>query len=163
MGARALEQRLIVLGAVCLVLAVFLMIRERQRILRERLLMTKLRNSKLYADMYPLVRFARRRDLDQVRIERNRIVFSAVCPPGKLCEFSLTEGGFRMLSGNRTRILAEVLAEDIPILKSPLYSLHRYRVMRPNGRIDYGYVYTIRSVYKSQIMRERSMAMMIHK
>lgn len=161
--AIALEQRLIVLGAVCLALAILLIVREERRIRHERLMMTKMRNSKLYAQVYPLVRFARRRDLDQVRIERNRIVFSSVCPPGKLCEFSLSEGGFRLLSGQRTRVLAEVLGEDIPILKSPVYALHRYRVMRPNGQIDYGYVYTIRSFYKSQLMRERSTAMMVNK
>lgn len=149
---------MLVVCVVCLATAIILTIREKQRIRRERLLMTKLRGSSFYNQLYQMVRFARRRDLDQVRVERGRIIFSAVCPPGKLCEYSVPGAGFRVLSGCRTRVLAEVLGEDIPALKTPMYSLRRYRILRPNGRVDYGYVYTLRQIYKTQLMYERRYA-----
>ena len=147
-----MEQGMLVLCAVCLTLAFALFFRERHRIRKERLLMTKLRGGSFYAGMYDMVRYARKYDLDQVRIERNRIVFSAVSPPGKLCEYSLSGAGVRVLSDCRARVLAEVLGEDIPALRTSVYSLRRYRVMRPNGKIDYGYVYTLRSLYKTRLL-----------
>ena len=157
-GRYGLEHGMMVLCAVCLALAFVLFLKEKRRIHKERLLMTKLRGGNFYASIYEMVRYARKHDLDQVRIERNRIVFSAVCPPGKLCEYSLSGSGVRVLSDCRARVLAEVLGEDIPKLKTSMYSLRRYRVMRPNGKIDFGYVYTIRPLYKARLVYAKRFA-----
>lgn len=139
-----------------ILLAAALIIADWRYTRRERLLMTKMRGSAFYADMYHMVRFARKYTIDQVRIERTRILFTAVVPSGKLCEYKVRGLGTRMLSNDRTRVLAEVLGEDIPVLNSSRYTLHRYRVMRPNGEFDYGYVYTLRASCKAALVAQHS-------
>lgn len=124
--------------------------RERQKELYR---MEALRASRLYKDIYPLIQQASTRDLDQVRVERDRITFTLVYPPGTLGVFELRQAGHLQMSRIRTRVMAEVIAEDILILQDPgKYSMTRYRVIRPNGTKDYSYIYTIHSHYKDSIM-----------
>ena len=53
--------------------------------------------------------------------------------------------------------IGEVLAEDISILLDrSKYSLRRYRLMRPNGSWDYGYLYTVTIPYKDSINTARA-------
>ncbi len=119
--------------------------------------MEALRDSRLYKDLYPLICRAAARDLDQVRIERNRITFTLVYPPGTLGVFELRQAGHAQMSRVRTRVMAEVLAEDIEALQDRRkYGLTRYRIIRANGSVDYGYVYTVRTAYKDRIMEARS-------
>ncbi len=119
--------------------------------------MEALRDSRLYKDLYPLIRRAAARDLDQVRIERSRITFTLVYPPGTLGVFELRQAGHAQMSRIRTRVMAEVLAEDIELLQDRRkYALTRYRIIRANGAVDYGYVYTVRTPYKDRIMEARS-------
>ena len=128
---------------------------ERRR-QHELLRMERMRGSALYYQLYPLVRYARRYSLDRVRVERDRVIFYGVCPPGRIGEFSLSQHGFRPMTAERTRALAQVLAEDLPALQAAShYRLRRYWVARPNGMRDYGYVYEIRSGYKTALMYAR--------
>ena len=141
--------------AVGLAVAIALLVDERRR-QHELLYMERMRNSMLYFDLYPLVVFARKHEIDRVLIERNRIVFYSVCPPGSLGAFILSEHGYRPLNALRTRALAQVLAEDIPVLQENRhYRLRRYFVMRPNGHKDPAYQFTIRSSYKTELMYAR--------
>ncbi len=129
-------------------------LRERQK---ELLRMEQLRSKRLYKDLYPLITRAAARDLDQVRIERDRIAFTLVYPPGTLGVFEVRQSGHHQLSRTRTRVMAEIIAEDIDILRDKSkYSLTRYRITRANGSCDYGYVYTIRTPYKDAIMEARN-------
>ena len=124
--------------------------RERQKELYR---MDNLRNSRLYRDLQPLLQQAATRDLDQVRVERDRITITLVYPPGTLGIFELRQAGHYQMSRVRTRVMAEVIAEDIAILQDRgKYSLTRYRVIRPNGAVDYSYLYTIRTRYKDAIL-----------
>lgn len=127
--------------------------REREK---EQYLIEKLRHNPVYQDMLPLVRRAAARDLDQVRIERDRIVFTLVSPPATLGVYELVQSGHAQMRPTRTRLMAELLAEDIELLRDrSKYTLVRYRIFRANGTVDYGYLYTIRSSYKDRIMRAR--------
>ena len=124
--------------------------RERQKELYR---METLRASRLYKDLYPLIQKASSRDLDQVRIERNRVTITLVYPPGTLGVFELRQCGHLQMSRTRTRVMAEVIAEDLEILRDGgKYSFARHRVLRANGSADYSYVYTIRSPYKDAVV-----------
>ena len=109
------------LAYIALVLAlavgIYLLIRYQRERQKELYRMEALRDSRLYKDIYPLILRAAARDLDQVRIERDRITFTLVCPPGTLGVFELCQCGHRQMSRTRTRVLAEVIAEDIEILR----------------------------------------------
>ena len=103
--------------------------------------------------LFNQLRSGRRIDLDQVRIERERITITRVYPAGTLWVFDLRKAGHHKMSRVRTRVMAEVIAEDLEILQDRRkYTLTRYRVMRPNGSVDYSYLYTIRVGYKDSIM-----------
>lgn len=139
-----------------LVAGILLLVRYNRERQKELYRIEALRNNRVYKDMFPLVQRAAARDLDQVRIERDRIVFTLVSPPGILGVYELRQCGHSQMSRTRTRVMTELLAEDIDLLRDrSKYSLTRYRIVRANGSIDYGYVYTIRSPYKDKVMAAR--------
>ena len=129
------------LAYIALVLAlavgIYLLIRYQRERQKELYRMEALRDSRLYKDIYPLILRAAARDLDQVRIERDRITFTLVCPPGTLGVFELCQCGHRQMRDRGK------------------YGLSRYRITRANGSVDYGYVYTIRTPYKDAVMEAR--------
>jgi hypothetical protein len=99
---------------------------------------------------------ARRHNIDHVIIERTRVVFFSVCPPGELGAFVMSEWGHRPLNPRRTMALAQAIADDLPILQeNRCYKLQRYKVMRPNGQKDDAYQFMIRSSYKTELMYAR--------
>ena len=143
---------------ICLMVAcaVWLYGSDRRRRQHEQLDKQRMRESMLYYEIYPLVVEARKHQIDRVIIERSRVVFYAVCPPGLLGEYVLTDRGHRPLNELRTWALAQVIAEDVPILQeSGCYRLKRYRVTRPNGRKDDAYQFIIRTRYKTELMYAR--------
>lgn len=116
----------------------------------------RMRRSMLYYEIHSLVSEAKSHEIDRVQVERNRIVFYAVYPPGKIGEYVLTDHGHRPLNPERTLALVQALMEDLPILQeNRYYRLQRYPVIRPNGKKDYGYRFTIRSGYKTKLMYAR--------
>ncbi len=147
----------VLFACACLLLgAATLLIMDRRTRQREALWMERMRHSNLYWQIVPLVDFARRHDIDSVRIERDHISFFSVCPPGKMGEFIPSQMGFTPLNAHNTLALAQLLAEEMPLLQSDSkYRFRRYRVMRPNGVWDMAYEYTIRSSYKTALMYER--------
>ena len=139
--------------AAILVVGLYLLAWYRRERQKEIYRMESLRDSQLYKDIYPLVQRAAARDLEQVRVERERVTITQVYPPGTLGVFELRQARHFQMSRTRTRVMAEVIAEDIDILQDRRkYSLSRYRVIRANGSVDYGYLYTIRTPYKDSIM-----------
>ena len=117
---------------------------------------TRMRGSMLYYEIYPLVEEARRHNIDHVVIERTRVVFFSVCPPGELGAFVMSEWGHRPLNPRRTMALAQAIADDLPILQeNRCYKLQRYKVTRPSGQKDDAYQFIIRSSYKTELMYAR--------
>ena len=136
--------------------AVILLVWDERRRQHELLRMERMRASALYYQLYPQVVFARKHQLDRVQIERSRVTFYAICPPGRICDFVMAEHGFRPLSPQRVKALAQVIADDIPELQvNAHYKLRRYRLTRPNGQKGDAYLFTIRSRYKTQLMYAR--------
>ena len=116
----------------------------------------RMRRSMLYYEIYPLVQEAQRHDIDHVLIERTRVVFFSVCPPGEIGAFVLAQWGHRPLNPRRTWALTQAICDDLPILQeSQCYRLRPYRVTRPTGQKDQAYQFMIRSGYKSEVMNAR--------
>lgn len=147
---------LFVLG---ILIGLALLLCDARRRQHELIHMERMRGSALYRELYAAVLYAREHQLDCARIERSRVVFYGLCPPGVIGEFVLSDRGYRPLSPTRTRALAMVLAEDIPELRAGAhYRLRRYAIYRPNGTRDWGYMYVIRTYYKTALMYERRYA-----
>ena len=119
--------------------------------------MIKLRNSDMYRDFYPIIQSVRKRDLDRVMIEKNRILFYGVNPPGVLECFVLGEWNYQPLTDRQIRALTLLLAEDIdPLKEKEWYRLKQYKSERANGKKDLAYRYTITHKYKAQLLAARS-------
>lgn len=141
------------------VAAVVLGISDLLRRQHELTAMEKMRHSRMYHDLYPLVRQARRYQIDRVRIERGRVLFYGISPAGVIASFSMHEMGYRPLRDENIRALTLVLAEDIaPLQDKKWYRLRRYPVYRSNGKRSIGYQYTVTLRYKAVLMRSRSFA-----
>ncbi|MBQ9263063.1 MAG: hypothetical protein IJ189_02495 [Clostridia bacterium] len=141
---------------VALAAAVIALLVDYNRRQHEEVYAERMRRSMLYYEIYALVAVAKEHEIDRVQIERNRIVFYAVYPPGKIGEYVLTDHGHRPLNAQRTLALVQALMQDLPVLQeNRCYALRRYAVVRPNGQKDYGYQFTIRSHYKTKIMYAR--------
>ena len=145
---------------ICVALAVLglaLLWHEHIRQSHQLLAMRKMRGSKLYEELYAIVESVRERDLDEVRIERDRISFFSIYPPGKIADFDLQKAGYHPLDNQRAFALAQVLAMDIPQLQSSRnYDFRRYKEMRPNGAANEIYVFTVRKAYKAEVMAHRT-------
>lgn len=140
-----------------LITSITMLIYDHNRRQHELKQMERMRRSRMYYDLYPLVQQARKRAIDKIQIERTRIIFYAVNPPGKMGEFVLFEKGYRALSPAHTRALTLVLAEDLsPLRERKWYHLRHYTVMRPNGIRDDAYQYTITPRYKTLLVRQES-------
>lgn len=140
-------------AVLCIIGVILADIRRRQH---EQMYKKRMRESMLYYEIYPLVVEARKHDLDRVQIERSRVIFYAVCPPGEVGSYVLSEHGHRPLNAHRTWALTQVLADDLPILQEyRCYRFRRYRVTRPNGQKDDAYQFIIRQNYKTDLMYAR--------
>ncbi len=137
----------------CLAAGVFLFLADRMQIARQVLQMRKMRGSKMYTELYATVERVREYDLDEIRIERDRITFFSIYPPGRIADFDLEELGYRFLDKQRIFALAQNLALDIPQLQRAAdYRLRRYRVMRPNGTRDDAYLFSAKEAYKMRVL-----------
>lgn len=143
--------------AALLMTGISLLISDGVRRQHELKQMERMRRSRMYYDLYPLVQYARRHNIDRVQIERTRIIFYAVSPPGKMGQFVLEEMNYRPLSPRHTRALTLVLAEDLaPLQEKKWYRLKKYYVMRPNGIRDEAYQYIITSRYKTALVSRKN-------
>ena len=129
---------------------------DRVRRQHEQVDKERMRRSMLYYEIYPLVLEARKHEIDHVVVERTRVSFFAVCPPGEIGSFVMAEWGHRPLNTRRTLALAQAIADDLPVLQEGrCYRLKRYRVTRPNGQKDEAYQFMIRTGYKTELMYAR--------
>ena len=137
----------------CVIAALVLMILEKRHSSKQLLAMHKMRGSRMYADIYhQVVEKAKDADIEELRVERDRVVAIGVWPRTRIAEFDLNENGYPMLRGDRVLALANVLALDIPSLQSVRdYEFDRIRLERPSGDKDYAYLFVIRSAAKKRI------------
>ena len=142
--------------ALLLIVSFLLLIYDAVRRQHELKMMERMRRSRMYYEVYGLVKYARKHDIDKIRIERTRIIFYAVNPAGKMGDFVLEDWGYRPMTPAQVRALTLVLAEDLaPLQERKWYRLSRYTVVRPNGIKDDAYQYTIKPQYKTLLVAQR--------
>ena len=137
----------------CVIAAAVILYLDRRRTSEQILAMRKMRGSPLYTDIYyRVVEKVRKEDIEEVRIERDRLVVIGVYPRVKLAEYDLSSGGRRFLSKEQVLALANVMALDIDQLKNTKdYEFTRIQIERPSGDLEYAYLYVIRSAAKKRI------------
>ena len=131
---------------------------------RERRLLTHLRESGQYIRLFQkisyLVRYA---DIDQLRIEQRGVTVTSVYPAHTLLSFDFKQNGSCKRSDVIPRLVTQLLQEDFPELsRGDVYKLSRYRLYRANGKMEFGYRFTMRLRCKDAvIMSKRSVQLRI--
>ena len=150
-----MQTALPVLAVMMLVgLAVALMVRDRRQQKLLRLRIQKLYASQLFEDMLPLLQICRKRQLEQVIVDKTGVVMRYLHSVGGESAFLMRPNGYRYLSPDQQEALRAVLEECLPKIRdSELYHLSRQRIRLLNGQVEYAYRYTITNAYKARLTR----------
>lgn len=145
---------LILLVIAALGLAVYLIRKDRQMTRLEQDRLRRLRDSDLYARMYPTVRKLRRMDIESIRIRAEDVCITFMSQPGRGIRFDLIRMGFRPMTQDEMTTLALMLERDIDVLADR----SRYRMRREsrelmNGTRTWQYMYVVRHNYKNAVNR----------
>ena len=134
--------------------AIALMVRDRRQQQRLRLRVQKLYASQLFEDMLPLLQACRKRQLEQVIVDKTGVVMRYLHSAGGESAFLMRPNGYRYLSPGQQEALRSVLEDCLPQLRdSQLYHLTRQRIRLLNGQVEYAYRYTITNAYKARLAR----------
>lgn len=124
---------------------------------RERQLLTQLRESSQYIRLFQKIsHLIRYDDIDQVRVEQRGVTVTSVYPAHTLLSFDFKQNGSCKRSDVIPRLVTQLLQEDFPGLgREDVYKLSRYRVYRANGKMEYGFRFTMRRRYKDAVIMSR--------
>ncbi len=127
---------------------------ENRNIKRDRLRMEKMRNGKMYEDLYPFVRRLRRRRLEEVVISSEEVVFLILLPVRRKIIFSFEGHKHLPLTNNGVAILGLLLQNDISVLRDrKRYYFRRKYDENKNGEKLLIYTYTMKTEYKDALCR----------
>lgn len=136
----------------CFGLATLLKEYRQQKMLRLRV--KKLYASQLFEDMTPLIRNAKRRQIEQLSVDKTGVVLRYLhCADGESA-FLMRPNGYQYLTMEQQEALRVVLEECLPALKDAnRYHVSQKRVRLLNGNVEYVYLYTMSNAYKARLMR----------
>lgn len=135
-------------------LAIAFTVRDRRQQKRLRLRVQKLYASQLFEDMLPLLQACRKRQLEQVIVDKTGVVMRYLHFTGSESAFLMRPNGYRYLSPGQQEALRSVLEDCLPKLRdSQLYHLSRQHIRLLNGQVEYAYRYTITNAYKARLSR----------
>lgn len=142
--------------AVCMATALLLYALSTRADREDSIQLRKLAESPLYQALRQQMRVLNHQDIDEIRIECSGITVTSVCPAHIVLSFSFKQNGNSLRNDSFTRLYAELIARDLPMLtERRAYKLRRYRVYRPNGREERAYAFIMRRGYKDYLLAER--------
>ena len=89
-----------------------ILIWQRNESAHQLVAMRRMRGSDMYAAFYPVLQAALEKGIDEVRIEKERVTFMGIIPPGKSAEFDFVAEGFRCPDRYRLQVLTQLIALD---------------------------------------------------
>ncbi len=138
-----------------LVSGIGILVWERIETARQCRLMQLIHESVLYDRLFPVIREAFRKDVDEIVIEPDWIAVYGMMPPEKLAEFDFDREQFQALDDSGTQALAQVLAMDLRVLQSAQkYRFQAHRALRSNGEWYRAYTFTARPSYKKSVLAQ---------
>lgn len=142
--------------ASCFLASAVLLAYDRGARRRECQLMERLRGGALYMRLHSQMSLLGGHDIDQVRVEPSGVTVTSVIPAHTILSFDFKQNGNEKRNACFTKLTAQLLSEDFPFLRArERYRLTRYRIYRVNGRLEYGYLYTMRRKYKDLLIASR--------
>lgn len=117
-----------------------------------RLRVEKLYASQMFEDMLPLVHCARRRQVEQLAVDKTGVVLRFL-HEGETA-FLMRPNGYNYLSVEQQEAMRAVWEECVPQLRDQSkYHVLRRRITLLNGEVEYAYQYTISIAYKNRLSR----------
>lgn len=146
--------KIIILIIVFLLTFLLLFFLDKKRTQQEKLRIEKMRNSKMYEDLYPFVRRLRRRRIEEVTISSREIEFLILLPVRRRIVFSFELRKHHPLSNNRIHTLCLLIQKDIGMLQDrSRYQLKKHVVNNRNGEEEHIYTFTMKTAYKDALFR----------
>ena len=116
----------------------------------------RLRGTTAYQQLKAGFSLLSQKDIDEVRIECSGITVTSVCPAHIVLRHSFKQNGNSKRNDTMTRLFAELIAHDFPLFtRRGAYKFTRYRTLRPNGRPEEAFAFTMRRGYKDFLLAER--------
>ncbi len=144
------------LALAVLVACAAVMIHDRRVRKRQKRLVAYLRQSDLYAHLYPMVKRIEQMHIESVAVRREEVCVRAYEPAGRTLRFTFDKHGFDPLEDDRLYALTLALAVDAPILRdSKRYDLLKHEDQCMNGGKAAWYEYMIRTEFKDSMVRAR--------
>lgn len=150
------EVWLILLAAALLAYLIVLICREARAVRRHKLRVRKLYASPVFEAMLPFLSTARRRRLEQARVDKTGVLFTYLTPPGSSSAFLMKKQGFAYLTPEQQNAMRTLLEECLPYLQDrSMYRVSRRVYRLVNGEKEYSYRYVIQNDYKAMLARSR--------
>ena len=138
--------------ALACVVVIFLW-QARQQEARLRLRVNKLYASQLFEDMTPLIKAARKRPIERLKVDKTGVTLRFLYG-AEDSAYLMRPNGYRYLTQEQQEALRVVLEECLPKLRDGhRYGVTRKRVRLLNGSVEYAYHYTMLNDYKATLMR----------
>lgn len=145
---------LLLAGLAALICCGIVIGREQRRRQRHKRMVGYLRQSDLYAHLYPMVRRMERMYVESVAVRREEVCVRTFEPAGRVLRFTFEKHGFDPLDDDRLYPLALALAVDAPFLRDGKhYDFLTHEDLRLSGGKGAWYEYMIRTEHKDNILR----------
>lgn len=121
----------------------------------QELLQERIRNSEAFMCVRPLLERCRSLRVESIVFRPDAVIVKLFAPPGKTLKCVFEEHGLDEAESEPLMALAQVAAEELPMLKdNRKYFFKAYREDR-GGEVLRWYEYMIQPAYKDSVLRER--------
>ncbi|MBQ8653533.1 MAG: hypothetical protein IJ507_01240 [Clostridia bacterium] len=143
----------IILAAAAAVCTLYIL-RDRRERRRQKDMVMYLRQSDLYAHLYPTVRKLEQMYVESVAVRREEVKVSLYRPAGKKLRYTFEKHGFDPVEDERLLALAQAIGVDLPILRDKKrYEFIVHEDERASGGKAAWYEYMIRTEFKDDMSR----------
>lgn len=130
--------------------------RDRRERKRQRDMVMYMRQSDLYAHLYPMLRKLESMHVESVAIRREEVRVRTYQPAGRVLRFTFEKHGFDPLEDAALYALAQAIGVDVPNLRDrKRYELITHDDERASGGKAAWYEYLILTDYKDDMSRAR--------
>ena len=144
---------IIVAGAFLITFFLLLSV-EKRNIKRDKLRVEKMRNGKMYEDLYPFIRRLRRTRIEEIIVSSEEVFFLILLPVRRKIVFSFERRKHLPLTNHGVATLGLLLQNDIPVLRDrKRYYFRKKYEKNQNGEQSLIYTYTMKTEYKDALCR----------
>lgn len=145
---------LILLALLAAVVIALVLTRLKRAQRRQRSAVRQVRESKLYAHVYPLLLRCQDRHIEQVTLTRDALTIRLFAPAGRMLTYHFERHGFHPIPEERLYPLAQALAVDLKPLSDPrMFTFCPRELLHANGDKEPYYEYNIVTAYKDKLQR----------